>query len=277
MKTIRFFLNDIWAALMMFTRLPWWRLHQPQEEHFRNVTTVWPLTGWLTGGVMTLVFYAGIMFLPLPIAILLTILSRILLTGALHEDGLADFLDGMGGGKDKESILSIMKDSHIGTYGVLGLIIYLAFFFFGLQELTSKFLRESLTPESTCRNPLLMICMAMLFMDVWAKNLASMIVFQLPYARKEEEAKTHLVYKKNWGKQLLVCLLSLLPFIIIWSLTGCLPINNCLIIFVPIVVQTLLVWWMRERIGGYTGDCCGALFLLTEASTLFAWIIMIKG
>ena len=273
MKTIRFFLNDIWAALMMFTRLPWWRLHQPREEHFRNVTTVWPLTGWLTGGVMALVFYAGIMFLPLPIAILFTMLSRILITGALHEDGLTDFLDGMGGGRNKESILAIMKDSHIGTYGVLGLIIYLAFLFFGLQEVTSRILRESFMPYSTCRHPLLMICMALLFMDVWAKNLASLIIFQLPYARNEEEAKTHLIYKKNRGKQVLVSLLSLLPLFLIWLFTDYLPISNCLIIFIPIIVQLLLVRWMRTRIGGYTGDCCGALFLLTEASTLLAWIL----
>lgn len=273
MKAIKYFLNDIWAALMMFTRLPWWRLHQPREEHFRNVTSTWPLTGWITGGTMALTFYICIHFLPLPITVLLTILSRILLTGALHEDGLADFIDGLGGGKDKEGILRIMKDSHIGTYGVLGLIIYLAFMFFGLQELTANFLRESLLPKSTCHNPLLMISIALLTMDVWAKNLASLVVFQLPYARKEEDAKIHLVYKKNSGKQLLVFLISFLPIVVLWFLADC-TLGNVAILIVPIVVQLLLVWWMKARIGGYTGDCCGALFLLTEASMLLAWLVI---
>ena len=50
--------------------------------------------------------------------------ARLLVTGALHEDGLADFCDGFGGGTSRDKILSIMKDSHIGTYGVLGLLFY---------------------------------------------------------------------------------------------------------------------------------------------------------
>ena len=62
-------------------------------------------------------------------------LSRILLTGALHEDGLADFCDGFGGGTTRERILSIMKDSHIGTYGVIGLICYLGMFYLLIYRL----------------------------------------------------------------------------------------------------------------------------------------------
>jgi adenosylcobinamide-GDP ribazoletransferase len=74
---------------------------------------------------MAATIYFGSMVLPYPVVIVLAIVVRLFITGALHEDGLADFLDGFGGGgSDRERILAIMKDSHIGTYGVLGLVVY---------------------------------------------------------------------------------------------------------------------------------------------------------
>jgi adenosylcobinamide-GDP ribazoletransferase len=117
--------DRIWASFIFFTRLPFWRLHQPAKEAYQTVVEHWPLVGWLTGSVMGAVIYFGSMFFSYEIAILLAILTRLLMTGALHEDGLADFMDGFGGGgKDRQRILDIMKDSHIGTYGVIGLIMY---------------------------------------------------------------------------------------------------------------------------------------------------------
>ena len=117
--------DRIWAAFIFFTRLPFWRLHQPPKECYATVVEHWPLTGWLTGGLTAATLYVGSLYLPYAVAVLLAIVVRLLVTGALHEDGLADFLDGFGGGgTDRERILAIMKDSHIGTYGVLGLLCY---------------------------------------------------------------------------------------------------------------------------------------------------------
>ena len=71
----------------------------------------WPLTGWLTGGLMAVTLWVGSLYLPYILAVLLAIIVRLLVTGALHEDGLADFCDGFGGGgSDRERILAIMKD-----------------------------------------------------------------------------------------------------------------------------------------------------------------------
>ena len=124
------------AALIFFTRLPWWRLRAVPKEAFEHVVDYWPFIGWLTGGVMAAVFYlASYLGLSTLMAALLTIVSRLLLTGALHEDGLADFCDGFGGGTTRERTLSIMKDSHIGTYGVIGLLFYFGLFLAGLLSL----------------------------------------------------------------------------------------------------------------------------------------------
>lgn len=85
--------DNIWASFIFFTRLPFWRLHEPPKESYRTVVEHWPLTGWLTGGIMAAVIYFGGMILPHTIAVLMAIVARLLITGALHEDGLTDFFE----------------------------------------------------------------------------------------------------------------------------------------------------------------------------------------
>ena len=117
--------DRLWASLMFFTRLPFWRIRQVDAECFKHVVDYWPFAGWLTGGTAALVFWLVSGILPIATAALAAIGTRLWLTGALHEDGLADFCDGFGGGTTRERTLAIMKDSHIGTYGVLGLVFYI--------------------------------------------------------------------------------------------------------------------------------------------------------
>ena len=85
--------DRIWAALIFFTRLPFWRLHQPPKECYQTVVEHWPLAGWITGSTMAATLYFGSWYLPYTVAVVLAIVVRLLVTGALHEDGLADFLD----------------------------------------------------------------------------------------------------------------------------------------------------------------------------------------
>lgn len=92
----------ILAALIFFTRLPFWRIKEVPAKYFKRIVPYWPLAGWLTGGIMVGVLWVTAQVLPVSIAWLLAILSRLLITGCLHEDGLADFFDGFGGGTTKE-------------------------------------------------------------------------------------------------------------------------------------------------------------------------------
>ena len=134
----------------------------------------------LTGGVMAAVLWFGNMVMPWAVTVIVAIVVRLLLTGALHEDGLADFFDGFGGGgSDRQRILDIMKDSHIGTYGVLGLILYMLLLWGCLS---------SLTPW--------MAALAVFAADPYAKMVTSQLVVMMPYARREEEAKAKVVYRK---------------------------------------------------------------------------------
>ena len=157
--------DRIWAALIFFTRLPFWRLHQPPKECYQTVVEHWPLAGWITGGAMAATLYFGSWYLPYPIAVLMAIVVRLLVTGALHEDGLADFIDGFGGGgSNRERILAIMKDSHIGTYGVIGLIFY---------ELLLAAALLSMSPE--------LAALTILAADPYSKMVTSQLITMMPY------------------------------------------------------------------------------------------------
>ena len=136
-----------------------------------------------------------------------------------------------------------MKDSHIGTYGVVGLIVY-----FLLWSQMIVF-------------PLGILCAVAFCADVYSKWCVSHMVNLLPYARKEEESKAKVLYSR-----------MTLPEVMAGTIAGWLPllflqpVGWGVACFCPPIVFLLLCGWMKRRIGGYTGDCCGAVFLLGELS-----------
>ena len=246
--------DRIWAALIFFTRLPFWRLHEPPQACYKTVVEHWPLVGWLTGGIMAATLWLGAQAFPYAIAVLLAIVTRLLVTGALHEDGLADFLDGFGGGgNDRQRILDIMKDSHIGTYGVIGLILYLLLLFSCLY---------AMSPE--------MAALAILVADPYAKMLTAQLVSMMPYARREEEAKAKVVYRKlSVASGISLAVQGLLPMGLFIYYTG---VAWETLIFIPALVMYFLYLLIWRKLHGYTGDCCGAVCLLVELSVYLALI-----
>lgn len=210
---------------------------------FKHVVPYWPIVGWLTGGILAGTLWLLAQVLPLQVAWIGAIVVRLLVTGCLHEDGLADFCDGFGGGTTRERTLAIMKDSHIGTYGVVGLIVY-----FLLWSQMIVF-------------PLGILCAVAFCADVYSKWCVSHMVNLLPYARKEEESKAKVLYSR-----------MKLPEVMAGTIAGWLPllflqpVGWGVACFCPPIVFLLLCGWMKRRIGGYTGDCCGAVFLLGELS-----------
>lgn len=245
----------IFASFIFFTRLPFWRFCQPPKEAYATVVEHWPLVGWLTGGIMAGTLFGACHIMPYPVAVILAIIVRLFLTGALHEDGLADFFDGFGGGTDRERTLAIMKDSHIGTYGVIALIFY---FLLLVGILTS------LSPMTAV--------FAILAADPLAKMFSAQIVNFMPYARREEEAKNKTVYRSisslSTFSLALQGLLPSLPLILftntVWWLAVLAPILTVTFLFV-------LIW---RQLHGYTGDCCGAVCLLSELSFYLAVLLV---
>ena len=242
---------NLLAAFIFFTRLPFWRLKEVPSECFEHVVPYWPWVGRMTGSSMAMVLALGSLVMPVSLAWIWAIVTRLLITGALHEDGLADFFDGFGGGTTRERTLAIMKDSHIGTYGVIGLIIY----FLLMLELRHL--------------PVSMLCTLILCGDCWGKLCASQLINFLPYARKEEDSKAKVIYNRMSSKELFICIMGgTLP---LWLL----PLSLWGALVAPCLVLAFLILLMKRRLQGYTGDCCGATFLMCEMAFYLSALILI--
>ena len=238
------------AAIMMFTRLPLWRFVQVDKKYYSNVLLYWPLVGFITGFTTWAILYivSTIGWADLP-ACILAIAARLLLTGALHEDGLADFFDGFGGGSNKEKILAIMKDSHIGSYGTIGLIVYFFLYASFLYSLPTNALAGIIIGA-----------------DVLSKFVTAFMINTLDYARTEETSKTKVLYNPiSLRKFMLMAVICIIPLYFLGT-------NFCAVI--PMILITIgLRHYFKRKIGGYTGDCCGASVLLAEQAFYLGFFI----
>ena len=241
MKLLLRELRSLAAAVVFFTRLPLPGVVLTSADMERAVTYL-PACGWLVGGWAALVYTVAACWWPPLVASLLSLGATVLLTGALHEDGWADVCDGFGGGHTRERVLAIMQDSHIGAFGVIGLIVALG-------------LKLTLLPALGGVHFILSVVVAH---SLSRASAAALMAF-LPYARPEGTAS------KSRG---LVCALS--PARLVWvGVLGLAPlawVPWSAWWVVPVGVATHLGYraWLRHRLGGYTGDCLGACQVGTE-------------
>ena len=240
------------AAITFFTRIPIWRIVDIPVESYSKIICFWPLTGWITGGISSGSWLLFSKYLPPVPAIILTLVIRIILTGGFHEDGLSDFFDGFGGGKSKADILRIMKDSNVGSYALIGMIVYYLLLVSTLASIPTGMM------------------LAILFVaDPLSKLLTAGLMNCLPYARTESESKSKTLYAKlNTGRFLLACFFGLIPFFLL--LNGIYWFS----VIIPLCVVLFIFFTIRKKIGGYTGDICGATALLCELG-FYLSIVMI--
>ena len=230
------------AAITFFTRIPLWKLVELPGEVFRKIIGYWPLTGWITGGITGLALWGCSYLVPPMVAVILALVIRLLLTGAFHEDGLGDFFDGFGGGRTKEDILRIMKDSHVGSYALIGIVVY-------------YLLLVNLLASVPARTAMLLIFSA----DPLSKMLTALMINYLPYARKESESKAKTIYDKLTFIRIIgVLVFGLLPMGMF------LPMKLWIAAFVSIAMMAFIFIYIKKKIQGYTGDICGATALLCE-------------
>jgi adenosylcobinamide-GDP ribazoletransferase len=230
----RYFLT----AVMFFTRVPV-RLDNFDEANLNKSTRFFPLIGILVGIVGALVFWLSDILLPLEIAVLLSMVATVLLTGAFHEDGLADAIDGLGGGWTKEQVLTIMVDSRIGSYGAIGLILALLTKYQALSYQVATLIPASIVAG----HALSRLC-------------AVLVMFTQNYVKTEGKSKP-LATQLNMTELVIATFFGLLPLMFLEM--------KSLLALVPVSLTWL--WFsakIKKRIGGYTGDCLGAMQQLTE-------------
>ena len=247
------------TALMFYSRIPCpgWVGHS--EAHLHKATRYFPLVGWIVAGFASL-FYLAFCYLNLPVVgIFFSMIASIWITGAFHEDGFADVCDGFGGGHTKESILKIMKDSRIGAYGTMGLILILGLKFLLLYRLSGFFMAD---PR----------IMTWIFVSGHALSrfAAATFIYTHEYAREGATSKIKAVSKRMSKKELAMAgLFGLSPLFVFDTGNLYMP---------ALMLPVLLVKWclgryFQKRLGGYTGDCLGATQQVTEIVFYLALLI----
>jgi adenosylcobinamide-GDP ribazoletransferase len=254
------------SALMFLTRLPVPKNMDHNELYLQKAPKYFPLIGCLVALLSAVVFLVVHKFISPDIAILAMMITGILITGCFHEDGFADSCDAFGGGWTKEKILAIMKDSRLGTYGVAGLGLMLAAKFLLLKEIAAWL---SLAVQSEVQFYLYFLAVSMAAHS--SSRLMSVLVIQLSnYVTSADGSKSKpLAAKKlNLPELVTVCIFALLPFVL-------LPLKLLLVVFPMLLITWLGLRYFTKWIGGYTGDCLGAIQQVTEIifylSTFLIW------
>jgi adenosylcobinamide-GDP ribazoletransferase len=256
-KEIRIF----FTALMFYTRIPCPKWVDHSDEYLQKSIRYFPLIGILVGGVSGLVFVAARFILPQSVSIILSMLAGILMTGAFHEDGLADVCDGFGGGWTKEKILLIMKDSRVGAYGVIGLALLFLIRYASFEELAAE----------SAFHGFWVFIYVLIAGHSSSRFLASTLMYTLNYARDEETSKVKGATKQVTATELCVgAVLGLSPFFLFMNWTF-------LLVLVPMVLMRIyLGWYFKKWIGGYTGDCLGAAQQLMEIVFYLGFLVVWK-
>lgn len=247
-------LRLVLAALQYFTRLPMpaWVGHS--AEQLRGTARYFSLVGVLVGGVAALAFWTTSLILPGPLPAILSTAVTILLTGAFHEDGLADTFDGLGGGATRERALEIMKDSRIGTFGMLALVLTLLIKIAAVNTF-----------------PLAMAPLALIAGHAFSRACAISLLFVSNYAGSPEQSRARPVARTmSSGEFFVAVIIGTIPML------GC-GLHGMLGGLCALVVWFVLAHWFNHRLGGFTGDTLGAAQQLTEIAFYLGVLVSWKS
>ena len=246
-------LSVFFTAMMFFTRIPCpkWIDHSP--EMLNKSTKYFSLIGIIVGSFGALTYWVISFILPENIALFLCMVATIWITGAFHEDGFADVCDGFGGGWTKEKILTIMKDSRLGTYGTIGIV--------GI--LTTKYLALSAFP-----NQLLITLIAG---HSISRFISTMLLYLYPYVRDDLTSKAkpmaHALKLPSLITNGIIGLLPLFFYNSYWIFLAIIP---------PFISMLLMGRFFKKWIGGQTGDCAGATQQIAEVTFYLSILVLWK-
>lgn len=246
---IRHQIDLFFTALQFYTRMPapGWVKYSPEKLGLS--TGYLPLVGWIVGFLAGAVLFLAEYLIHIDIAILLSMTASILLTGAFHEDGFADVCDGFGGGWTKEKILTIMKDSRIGTYGSVGLLLILGLKFSLLGTLWTS-----------ASGALIMLVLAS--SHALSRLMPVFVIYWLPYSRDTDSKAKPAAEKPPLWVLVMAMIFGITP---LFGLTLHLDQPPLLLAILLLGLTTILMArYFMKWIGGYTGDCLGAIQQVCE-------------
>ncbi|NRA66283.1 MAG: adenosylcobinamide-GDP ribazoletransferase [Pseudobacteriovorax sp.] len=245
--------RQIKLAIVSFTRIPI-NISDFREEDLRGLISFWPIIGLLSYIAVMLAFLALDEFVsPLLISCVLVIIP-IIISGALHEDGFADFFDGLGA-SNKEKALAAMKDSRLGTFGVLALIANLGIKFIYYQKIIETEL------------PLALI----LFQTFIMSRYICSIHISGNHLSSNSRFQTDKVGQFSFKSPVFLCTTLSLPAI---SFFLQLPFD---VFFITsgamLAISIIMKLWVRRRLGCFNGDCFG---FVQQSLEILSLIVLVE-
>lgn len=234
-------------AVQYFTRVPMpaWVGHS--AEHLSGAARYFSAVGVFVGATGATVLWATSLVLPGPLPVILSTAVTVFLTGAFHEDGLADTFDGLGGGATRERALEIMKDSRIGTFGTAALVLTLMIKVAALSAMPAQF-----------------VVVVLIAGHAFSRACAVTLLFAGRYVGNPEQSRARPVAQPMSKGELFVAMLigvAPLYFCGVHAVTGFIG---------ALVVLYVLARWFVRRLGGFTGDTLGCTQQLTEIAFYLA-------
>ena len=243
--------NTFPLALTFLTKVPWPRSTQAEAQDLARSLFWFPWVGALLG-LIFLGAWSGLNWLlPRPAAAALLLCLTVLITGGLHLDGLADTIDGLGGGQTPEECWRIMKDSRVGAFGVMSLILVLL----------AKFALFLAAGQKGLRGEFILFPIISRWSMVYLAYLS-------PYARPEGglgEAMTTVSRRTAVGATLAALALAVLVY----------GLKGLLVLLAAAVVVWLLSRFFKQKLGGITGDVLGAVNEVMEVAVLGGVLLLV--
>jgi adenosylcobinamide-GDP ribazoletransferase len=250
-------LRLFFIALQFFTRLPIPRWVGFDERWLHHASRYFPAIGIVVGALTAAAYYVAASLWPPVVAVLVSTIAGIWLTGAFHEDGFADTCDGLGGGMTRERVLEIMTDSRIGSYGAVGIGLLLA-----LKCVTLS----ALPPPAAMAG--------LLFAHPLSRLMSCALIWRLEYAKGQGKAKP-LAQRMSHAEFLIAAMTVVLPACVLY-LCGWLSWRA---MAAGTLGAMLIAGWLARkcvrRIGGYTGDCLGAVQQVSEVACYLGVLAMV--
>lgn len=248
-------LTYFFSGLSFYTRIPCPKWVKYSPHNLNKSRKYLPLIGLLIGAIAAITFFVSRLILPVSVSIALSMIAVVYLTGAFHEDGLADCADGFGGGWEKAQVLTIMKDSRMGAYGTISLILVLGLKFILLWELQQ--ISEGL------------MLMALVMGHSLSRLMSSLTMQYYDYVSETATSKSKSVTSvKLSGLEMIWSIFPVALAMLFLAKLG---------LFVSVFPLVLLAWvlakYYQKRIGGYTGDCLGATQQLTEVFYYLVFLV----
>lgn len=246
---------DVRIAVLICTRLPLGSPTQVGSPDLVRASWALPVAGALVGAIGAGAFYvASELRLPPTIAAAVALVATLLMTGGLHEDGLADTADGFGGGWDRERKLAIMHDSRLGSYGACALLMSLLMRWAALAAIADP-VRAAL---------------ALIAAHVAARAALPGFMHVIPPARND--GLSAAVSQPAWRAAAAAALIGAVTVVLTLGFQGaavCLGLGT--------VTGFVMAWLCLRQIGGQTGDVLGALEQMIETVILLIAVAMWAG